>query len=279
MSRQQKQRRGRRPRPRTEAQCADKYDLYERSVQEVDPDIRFVRRIFRQHFGRPPRLLREDFCGTAAMACRWAEVQPDSRAWGIDLDPEPLAWGREHHLEKLSPARAARVKLIEGDVRDFGHKKVDVTVAFNFSYFCFKRRDELRHYFEKARATLRPQGILILDAYGGADAQRTSDETLELEDFDYIWNHYSFDPITNEVVNYIHYEFDDGSRMRRAFRYDWRLWSIPELREILYEAGFKNVEVYWEGTEGDTAEGNGIFTRREHALDDPAWVAFIAAIH
>ncbi len=81
----------------------------------------------------------------------------------------------------------------------------------------------------------RNTGCAVARRYGGADAQRMSDETRELEDFDYIRDHYSFDPITNEVVNYIHYEFDDGSRMRRAFRYDWRLWSVPELREILSE--------------------------------------------
>ncbi len=26
--------------------------------------------------------------------------------------------------------------------------------------------------------------------------------------------------------------------LRRAFRYDWRLWTIPELAEMLEEAGF-----------------------------------------
>ena len=26
--------------------------------------------------------------------------------------------------------------------------------------------------------------------------------------------------------------------LRRAFRYDWRLWTIPELAEMLKEAGF-----------------------------------------
>ena len=66
--------------------------------------------------------------------------------------------------------------------------------------------------------------------------------------------------------------------MRKAFRYDWRLWSLPELCELMQEAGFKETRVYWEGTDRKTNEGNGIFRRAEHAPDDPAWVAYIVAL-
>jgi hypothetical protein len=79
-------------------------------------------------------------------------------------------------------------------------------------------------------------------------------------------------------VNFIHFEFPDGSRMRRAFRYEWRLWSLPELRDLLAEAGFSASEVYWEGVDNKTGEGNDIFTHRENADDDPAWVAYLIAI-
>jgi hypothetical protein len=56
-------------RRKTRAQREDKYDLYQRSVQEPEPDVSLIGRVFKQHFGRPPRLLREDFCGTAHLAC------------------------------------------------------------------------------------------------------------------------------------------------------------------------------------------------------------------
>ena len=92
------------------------------------------------------------------------------------------------------------------------------------------------------------------------------------------WDQAEFDPITHHVRNYIHFEFSDGSRMNRVFHYDWRLWSIPELRDLLKEAGFQKSEVYWEGTDRETGDGNDIFSRRERALDDPAWIAYIAAI-
>ena len=264
-----------RNRRKKRARRADKFELYEKAVQEPEADIRLIERIFRNHYGRSPRRLREDFCGTAILACRWVEEHRDNRAWGIDLDSTTLRRGRDRNVAALTPEQSARVKLIEGNVLDVGHEKVDVTAAFNFSYFVFTTRADLREYFEKARATLVDEGILILDAYGGADAQRTGEERRPVGGFHYIWDQHEFDPIQNRVVNFIHFIFPDGSKLRRAFRYDWRLWSLPEIREVLVEAGFSTTEVYWEGTNHETGEGNDVFTRREHAPDDPAWVAYI----
>ena len=264
-------------RARTLASRADRYDLYQRAVQEPEADFRLIERVFRRRYGRPPRTFREDFCGTALIACRWVARHPENRAFAIDLDPAPLAWGRAHNLTALAPEQAARVKLIEGDVRDVGHAKVDVTAALNFSYYLFQRRDELRQYLRCARATLLPEGMLLLDAYGGADAQRTLRERRRFGSVHYVWDQRVFDPITHRVVNDIDFEFKDGSRLRRAFTYDWRLWSIPEIRELLAEAGFAGSEVYWEGTDSVSGRGNDVFTRRERAPDDPAWIAYVVA--
>ena len=57
----------------------------------------------------------------------------------------------------------------------------------------------------------------------------------------------------------IHFKFPDGSKIKRAFSYTWRLWTAPELRDMLLDAGFRNVTVYWEG-EDDNGEGNGEFS-------------------
>jgi len=262
---------------KTQAQRADRYELYEKSVQQPDADISFVRRVFKKRYGRHPQLLREDFCGTAVFAAEWVKRNPDNRAWGIDLDPTPLEWGREHHISKLTDEQAGRLKLIEGDVLTVGHEPVDITGAFNFSYFIFKTRDELRNYFEKAQATLKDEGMFFLDAYGGGDSMITAEEDRKVDGFTYIWDQHVFDPISHAVTNYIHFKFSDGSKIRKAFRYDWRLWTLPEIRELLIEAGFRHTEIYWEGEDGD-GEGNGIFTLKEHAPDDPAWIAYIVGI-
>lgn len=272
-------RRGKRKqrRRRSQAQRADKYVLYERAVQVPEADVRFLRRIFRQHYGREPLSLREDFCGTAALCRQWVERSAKHVAFGIDLDPEPLAFAREHHQASLPAAAESRMQLVEGDVRSAVHEPVDLTVGFNFSYFLFKTRPDLLAYFRHARRTLHREGLFVLDVFGGADAHRTMDEETDHDDFVYCWEQARYDPIAMELLCHIHFEFPDGSRMRRAFSYDWRLWSIREIRELLAEAGFSRSEVYWEGTDRETNEGNGVFSLRETAPDDPAFIAYIAA--
>ncbi len=271
-------RRRKRAKRATKAKRADAFALYQEAVQDPEGDVVLVNRIFKRHFGRVPRDLREDFCGTAALACAWVRHHRDNRAWGVDLDPVPLAWGREHNLAALRPEQAARIRLIRGDVMDVSHARVDATVAFNFSYFVFKTREQLVRYFKKARSTLRDEGVLILDLYGGADAQRRMTETREHGHFDYVWDQDVFDPINHGAVNHIHFEFSDGSRIHRAFSYDWRLWGIPEVRDALADAGFSASETYWEQTDRRTNEGNGIYYRAQRGEDDPAWVAYVIGV-
>ena len=54
------------------------------------------------------------------------------------------------------------------------------------------------------------------------------------------------------------------------------MWSIPELRDILLEAGFVKTHVYWEGTTKD-GEGDGIYTRTEKGESCPSWTAYIVS--
>lgn len=65
--------------------------------------------------------------------------------------------------------------------------------------------------------------------------------------------------------------------MRRAFSYDWRMWTLPEIREIMGEAGYSNATVYWEGTEEGTEEGDGNFEPAVEGEADPAWIAYVVA--
>lgn len=269
-------RRRRAARPRA-ASRADRYALYQEAVQDPEGDVIRVRRMFERLHGRTPRTLREDFCGAAAFACAWAAAHRDNRAWGVDLDPEPLAWGRAHNLARLRPEQAARVQLLQGDVRSARTPKVDVLAAFNFSFFLFKERPELLRYFRRCRAALARDGMLVLDAYGGPEAMEKRKERRRCEGFTYVWEQARFDPITHDASCYIHFEFRDGSKLPRAWGYHWRLWTIPELRDLLAEAGFRETTVYWEGTESETNEPNGIFRPRARAEEDPAWIAYLAA--
>ena len=52
---------------------------------------------------------------------------------------------------------------------------------------------------------------------------------------------------------------------------------LPELREILLEAGFKRVSVYWEGTDEKSGEGNGEWTISERGEACQGWIAYLVA--
>lgn len=267
---------GGKPRRLTLAQRADRHALYEAAVQNAEAECEFVRDTYRRLRGRAPVLLREDFCGTASVACEWVRHSPASHAIGVDLDPEVLEWGRRHNLGRLSPAQKKRVQLVQADVLKPRPEPVDVVAAFNFSYWVFKKRSVMKRYFRQVRAALAPDGVFFLDAYGGYDAYRELREATPHRRFTYVWHQEKYYPVTGEVLCHIHFRFPDHSRMERAFTYDWRLWSLPELQEILDEAGFSRTAVWWEGSDR-TGAGNGEFSPEPHGEADAGWVAYLVA--
>ena len=155
-------------------------------------------------------------------------------------------------------------------------RQMDIVVAMNFSYQLFKTRDALRHYFHTVHESLGNDGIFFIDVYGGYESFREIEEATEYDNFTYIWDQARYNPITGEALCHIHFDFPDGTRMKRAFTYDWRLWSLPEVQDLLGEVGFRSVEVLWEGTDSD-GEGNGIFRRSKKGDDSSCWVAYIVA--
>ncbi|HHQ13396.1 MAG TPA: class I SAM-dependent methyltransferase [Chromatiales bacterium] len=258
------------------AERADKHELYEESVQNVEAECEFISNTFRELRNRDALSFREDFCGTASAACEWVRQSPQHTAVGIDIDPEVLDWGRRHRLSQLDPGQQSRLELIEGDVLTARSRAVDVVGAFNFSYFLFKQRDQLRQYFIAAREALKPDGLFILDAFGGYEAFEEMKEKTNYDHFTYIWDQARYYPVTGEMLCHIHFKFPDGSKLKKAFSYDWRLWTLPEIRELLAEAGFRKVTVYWEGTDED-GEGNGEFSPEEHGEADAGWIVYLVA--
>lgn len=261
----------------TMAEQADRHVLYEESVQNVEFEADFVRDTFNAIRGRDARSIREDFCGTANSACEWVRRHEDNTAIGVDLDAEVLEWGRQHHVAKLNPEQAARVSLLNQDVLEVATKPVDVVLAMNFSYWCFKTRPLMHRYFEKVYAALKDDGVFFLDAFGGYEAYEEMEEETEQDGFSYIWDQAAYDPLSGYMRTHIHFEFDDGSKMREAFTYEWRLWSLPEIRELLEEVGFKKVTVYAQGWDDEKDEETDEFYAVDKLDADAGWVAYISA--
>lgn len=255
-------------------------------MQSLEADLDFLSRVHRSHAGRAPKLYREDFCGTAALATAFVRRHPGHRAYGVDLHGPTLEWGLTRHVAPLEPEAQARITLLQENVLEAVTPPVDIVTALNFSYSVFKTRDELRRYFQAARRDLHPGGIFIVDAFGGTEGvvefierrRIPAGHTLEGErvpPFTYVWEQAAFDIITHDILCHIHFEFPNGSRIRRAFTYDWRLWSLPELREIMMEAGFVKTEVYLQGWIEKTGQGDGIFRPRRKSENAESWIAYV----
>lgn len=252
------------------AKKADRHELYQRSVQAADVEVTFIDKAFKKYRKRKAYSMREDFCGTALLSCTWAASHKQRRATGVDIDPNVLAWGRQHNLAPLGDA-GERVTLLQQDVRLPPEQKFDLINAFNFSYWIFKDRVTLRDYFSSVRHSLVDDGVFMLDLYGGWEAHQAVRTKRAIgQGCKYVWDQGEVDPITHDVVNHIHFEFKDGSRLKKAFTYEWRFWTLTEVRELLFDAGFTDVIVYWQD-EGD-------YVIRNTSENQPLWLVYLVAL-
>jgi SAM-dependent methyltransferase len=254
----------------------DKYDYYFRSVQNPEGDTDFFIQAYEELKNKKPLSLREDFCGTFAICCEWVKKNVDATAVGVDLSQEPLDYGLENYFSKLTASQRDRVKVLNKSVLDEKLPSTDIIAALNFSYFIFKKREELKEYFANSFRTLKSDGVFIIDCFGGGQCQGAIEEETEHTDFSYFWDQMNFNPIKNEAEFYIHFKLKDQPKIEKVFHYDWRLWTIPELKEILAEVGFKNSVVYWEGT-NSKGDGNGSFTKTEVGEECDSWIAYIVS--
>ena len=263
-----------------QADTADRHKLYELSVQCAEAEIDFVDDTFKKLRGRRARLLREDFCGTANVCCEWVKRRKFNRAIGVDLDGSVLDWGRTHRVGELKPSERKRISLLEENVLSVKTEPAEIISAMNFSYWLFKERKQLKRYFKRVYNQLADDGILFMDAYGGYDSYKEIEEEREIEDgdssFTYVWEQEKYEPISGNLICHIHFDFEDGSRMERAFSYDWRLWSLPEVRELLDEVGFSKVTVYWQGFDKD-GEPDGEFVPVDEGEADAGWICYLTA--
>jgi cyclopropane fatty-acyl-phospholipid synthase-like methyltransferase len=183
-------------------------------------------------------------------------------------------------------AAAGRVHLLKDDVCRVRRPQVELITALNFSYSVFKTRDRLREYFRRARESLVPGGLFVIDAFGGKDAMdalreprripaSTAFDGRRVPTFTYVWDQEQFNALDHHIRCSIHFRFRDGSRLERAFIYDWRLWTLPELKELMLEAGFASVEFFMEGWDPKTWEADGVFRRRTYYENQAGWIGYV----
>lgn len=263
----------------------DIHDLYELCVQSPDHLTPMLRAIH----GRGPQVLAEDFSGTGALCRAWAD-HPGARAIAVDRDPAVLA-----------RARHERVSTFAADVRDAEQLRVlkaDVVFAGNFSIGYLHTRAELLDYLRAARQRVGATGVFVCDTYGGASAfvpgvverahpvsagryPGVADGSRVL----YSWEQREADPLTARVTNLLHFRLEspgpDGPEIVKewpeAFVYEWRLWSVPELRDAMLEAGFADTAVY--STMPDAVDDEGAVYVEPVDADDlgESFIVLVAA--
>ena len=258
----------------------NKYWLYEHSVQSTDVHVEFFSSLCLDLSLRRGLQLREDFCGTFKLCADWVKKDPEHTALGIDLDPEPLAYGKANHWAKLTANQKKRISLRKANVLVPTPPKNDIIVACNFSFFIFKKRDVLLNYFKSCLKSLKKDGLLVLELAGGpgmiAKGREQKTLTYGKRKFTYIWDQRSFNPITHDALYSIHFKFPDGTFLKDAFVYDWRLWTIPELRDLLEEAGFSQNHAYWETSH--EGEGTGEYVKSDKADNDYSWITYVVGV-
>ena len=259
------------------AKTADINDLYERSVQCPESEVDLIFQAWNELRGRKPSVIREDFCGTSAVAREWVCRNDTNTVLGVDLDEGVLKWAQNKINTDLSQEQIERITLVKQNVMSVDSDPVDCILAMNFSYYGFKQRDDLKKYFTAVHGGLVDDGVFLLDAYGGSDSFLEMDEERDMDGFTYVWDQHHVNPITGYIINYIHFEFPNGSKIKKAFTYEWRFWTLPEIQDVLHEAGFSKVVVYWEGTNKD-GEGTGVWAIDSEGEACAGWVAYIAAV-
>ncbi|MCX5690185.1 MAG: hypothetical protein NTV94_10460 [Planctomycetota bacterium] len=256
----------------------DRYRLYERCVQSPAHLCEFLLAV---HGGAPKRL-REDFSGTGALARYWcagggqaASQREGAERWAVVVDLD------EQALEACRGVEGVEVRC--GDVLSMvDQDATDVIFVGNFSIGYIHKRRVLMQYLVASRRRLARWGTFICDMYGGPGAMRLGGlpRRFACENGDtihYYWSHESADPVSGMVENTVSFRIERAGEiieeLPNAFAYRWRLWSLPELREAMLEAGFSAVDVYNDVTVGD----GGVRPIRTATELGEDWTALICA--
>lgn len=250
-----------------ELSADERFALYEATVLSPEFEVQFLAERFLDAIGRPPRHLREDFCGTAAIARAFVTKEAERTAIGVDIDRPTLAFAedkcRQQELHHRLTFRCA-------DVCTLDDAPADIISAQNFSWCGLHERERLLHYFSRCRRALAQGGVLVIDLLGGSAREVAGHQSRrDAGPCVVTFRQKTFDVVSRRAHFAI--DFTLGGRTHRdAFQYDWRLWTIPETKDLLREAGFDAADVFFEERDqfgaatsryrrADSAEGESLF--------------------
>lgn len=251
----------------------DKHAAYEAAVQGVQAPLAVLLECFTRRFRRPLRVLREDFCGTAALLHAFVTDAGDQdvtdevngrRGVGVDLDPSALQWAREHGRDVPMIQLVCANVLDVASCGDVGTSSLDTAkmaasfdavVALNHSFNVLRTSAELARYLSGVYAALSHEGgMVMMDLYGGRNAHALGESGRRVEGcvgvMRYTRSVRSWNPVTRVCRWSIEFETEDGTT-HTAFEYVWRVWTPCEITRALKEAGFVEVQHLYASCDGD----------------------------
>jgi hypothetical protein len=192
----------------------------------------------------------------------------------VDIDPAPLA-----------RAEAPGVTTVCADVRA-ATEPADIIFAGNFSIGYMHTRADLVGYLRHVRGRLNPGGVFVCDTYGGQSAYTIGHVHRHTRAPDgrrirYTWEQREADPCTGMVTDVLHFRLERGGvveeELRDAFVYRWRLWSVPELRDAMAEAGFASTDIY-DNLPDAAGEAGEVYVQPVHGPDlEASFIVCVAA--
>lgn len=254
--------------------------LYEQSVQ-TRGDVDYLLEMAIVVMGRVPMRLREDFCGTHLFAREYVKRDPRFKAIGLDLDPAPIRYGELAAQKELTREQRSRLKIFKKNVISTTTPLSDWIVACNFSFYTFHERDVLVQYFKKARQSLSKGGIFMLELGGGPGfLEKLTDRRIfrvsETQKITYLWHQLDFNPVQRRGQYAISFKVNESLKYKHAFQYDWRVWTIPEVRDVLKDAGFnKSVVLVEKSVRGKATNTYEISETGDH---DHSWISYVVGI-
>jgi cyclopropane fatty-acyl-phospholipid synthase-like methyltransferase len=259
-------------------------DLYQMAVQHPLSEAFFLARAYEElNNFEQASILREDFCGSAAVSLAWVMTDPNRHALAIDSDTPTLAYAQKQ-IDEQPDQIGRNVTLICDDVRRVSPPAVShahLIASLNFSTLIFKTEASLLDYFKRCLKNLSPGGIFVMDLFGGPGSQQVgiANRHMELDDDQsmiYHWEQRSYNPQTQDIDCRIHFTLPDQSVRRDAFVYDWRLWEVPQLLALMRQAGFAHREVWGEHILPD-GQASGHYEAIDQLPASKDWVVYLIA--
>ncbi|XP_068664069.1 uncharacterized protein [Aristolochia californica] len=188
--------------------------------------------------------------------------------------------------EQIDPERQIDDKGCTKKIDSFPAR--DIVCAFNYSCCCLQSRTELVVYFKHAHSCLsRKGGIFVMDLYGGTSSEAKLRLKRKFSNFKYVWEQEDFDIINRTTRISLHFQLGKHQTIHHAFSYNWRLWSLPEIKDCLLEAGFRSVH-FWirempdthdrENSEEFNAGRDVKYEEVSSFQQRDAWNAYIVAV-